>query len=137
MEYIVGVLLAVVTCVTITVIGLDRSRSFYPVVLIVVASYYCLFAVMSGSRSALLLDGAIALVFAAAAVIGFRTSLWLVATALAAHGAMDLVHHHLIANSGVPSWWPGFCAAFDIIAAAYLSLCLIFRDNSYARNNAE
>ena len=133
MEYIVGVLLAVVTCVTVTVIGLDKGRSYYPVVMIVVASYYCLFAIMSGSRSALLLDGAIALGFAVAAVIGFRTSLWLVAAALAVHGAMDLVHHHIIVNSGVPPWWTGFCAAFDIVAAAYLSVRLKLAGESYSR----
>lgn len=137
MEYIIGMLLAVVTCVTVTVVGLDRGRSFYPVVMIVIASYYCLFAVMGGSRPALWLDGAIALLFAGAAVIGFRTTLWLVAAALAAHGAMDLVHHHLVANAGVPSWWPGFCAAFDIIAAAYLALRLALGDKSYARIQLE
>lgn len=130
MEYVIGMLLAVLTFLIVTVVGLDRGRSFYPVVMIVIASYYCLFAVMGGSRSALWLDGAIALFFAGAAVIGFRTTLWLVAAALAAHGAMDLFHHHLIANAGVPSWWPGFCAAFDIVAAAYLALQITFRGES-------
>lgn len=125
MEYVIGMLLALVTCVTVTVVGLDRGRSFYPVVMIVIASYYCLFAVMGGSRSALWLDGAIALLFAGAAVIGFRTTLWLVAAALAAHGAMDLIHHNIVANAGVPSWWPGFCAAFDITAAAYLAASIL------------
>jgi hypothetical protein len=38
MEYIVGVLLALATGGSATVIGFDRSRSFYPVVLIVIAS---------------------------------------------------------------------------------------------------
>jgi hypothetical protein len=89
MEYVIGMLLAGVTCITVTMVGLDRDHSFYPVVMIVIASYYCLFAIMGGSRSALWLDGAIALLFAGVAVIGFRTTLWLVAAALAAHGAMD------------------------------------------------
>jgi hypothetical protein len=137
MEYVIGMLLAVVTCVTVTVVGLDRGRSFYPVVMIMIASYYCLFAVMGGSRAALWRDGAIALLFAAAAVIGFRTTLWLVAAALAAHCAMDLVHHHLVENAGVPLWWPGFCAAFDVIAAAYLALRLTLGGKSYARIKSE
>ena len=131
MNYIVGLLLALATGGLATVVGFDRSRSFYPVVLIVIASYYCLFAVMGGSTAALWLDTAIAAVFAVAAIIGFRTSLWLVAAALAAHGAMDVVHHHMIVNAGVPMWWPGFCSAFDITAAAYLAVCIVRRSESH------
>lgn len=129
MEYIVGGLLALVTCIAVTLIGFDRSRSFYPVIMIVIASYYCLFAVIGGSRTALWYDLAIALLFAGVAVIGFRTTQWLVVAALAAHGGMDLVHHHLVANAGVPSWWPGFCAAFDVIAAGYLAFNLLRRED--------
>ena len=29
-----------------------------------------------------------------------------------------------IANPGVPTWWPGFCLAYDVIAAGYLSWLL-------------
>lgn len=122
MEYVLGVLLALATGAFATVIGFDRGRSFYPVVMIVIASYYCLFAVMGGSVSALWCDAAVMAVFAAVAVAGFRTTLWLVVVALFAHGSMDLVHRHLIDNVGTPQWWPGFCSAFDITAAAYLAL---------------
>jgi hypothetical protein len=59
-----------------------------------------------------------------AAVIGFRTNPWLIVAALAGHGLMDLVHHELVSNPGIPSYWPGFCAAFDIVAAFYLALLL-------------
>lgn len=122
MEYVLGVLLALSTGAFATVVGFDRSRSFYPVVMIVIASYYCLFAVMGGSSGALWLDATVMAIFAAAAVAGFRTSLWLVVLALFAHGSMDLVHQRLIDNAGTPQWWPGFCSAFDIIAAGYLAL---------------
>jgi hypothetical protein len=124
MEYIVGTLLALAVCGSSALIGFDRARAFYPLMMIVIASYYCLFAVMGGGGTALWLDLAVAALFAGAAVLGFRTSLWLVAAALAAHGAMDFVHHRFIANAGVPSWWPGFCAMFDIAAAAWLALLL-------------
>jgi hypothetical protein len=104
-----------------TVVGLDRDRAFYPTVMMVVAPYYALFAVMGGSTHALLIEGAVATVFLAVALVGFRYSLWLVVAALASHGVLDLFHGQLIANPGVPVWWPAFCLAYDGVAAGYLA----------------
>jgi len=64
------------------------------------------------------------LFFGAAAVIGFRTSLWIIVAGLFGHGLFDAVHGHLIANPGVPAWWPAFCAGYDVLAAACLALQL-------------
>jgi hypothetical protein len=104
--------------------GLDRDRAFYPVVTIVIASYYALFAVMGASTHALVLESLAGAVFLAAAVTGFRWSLWVVVVALAAHGVFDLTHAAFIANPGVPNWWPEFCLTFDVTAAAYLAWLL-------------
>jgi hypothetical protein len=107
-----------------TGIGLDRDRAFYPVVTIVIASYYVLFAVMGGSTHALLLESLVCAVFLAVAVAGFRWSLWVVVVALAGHGILDLTHADVISNPGVPTWWPAFCLTYDISAAAYLAWLL-------------
>ena len=104
-----------------TVVGLDRDRAFYPTIMVVIASYYILFAVMGGSRDALLIEGAVATVFLAAALVGFKHSLWLVVAALAAHGILDVFHGQLITNPWVPAWWPAFCLAYDGVAAWYLA----------------
>ena len=121
MAILIGALLALVVGLFATVVGLDRDRAFYPVVTMVVASYYALFAVVSGSSEALLAESIAILGFLGAAVAGFRISLWLVAAALAAHGLFDFVHGHLIVNPGVPAWWPAFCGAYDVVAALYLA----------------
>jgi hypothetical protein len=63
-------------------------------------------------------------VFVIAALVGFRSSLWIVVTALAAHGLLDFVHDRVIANPGVPVFWPAFCGAYDVVAAAYLAWLL-------------
>lgn len=120
-EYLVGVSLALLVGLLALLTGLDRDRAFYPVVMIVIASYYELFGVMGGSHSALAVESLVFAVFAAVAVIGFKTSLWLIVGALAAHGLFDFVHADLIANPGVPPWWPGFCLSFDLAAALYLA----------------
>ncbi len=53
MEYLVGVGLALVVCVFSMLVGFDRDRVYYSAVLIVVASYYILFAAMASSTPAL------------------------------------------------------------------------------------
>jgi hypothetical protein len=40
---------------------------------------------------------------------------------LFAHGVYDFFHGHLFINPGVPVWWPQFCSAFDVVAAAFLA----------------
>lgn len=128
MSIIIGVTLALLVAVFGRLSGFDRERSFYSTILIVVASYYVLFAVMGGSTRALILESIVMTVFAAFAVAGFNRSLWLVAAGLAAHGVMDFFHGHLVQNPGVPEWWPGFCGGYDVAAAACLAWILKSRE---------
>jgi hypothetical protein len=121
---LVGAVLAFAVGLFATTSGLDRDRAFYPVLTIVVAHYYALFAVMGASTHALVLESLVCAVFLAVAVTGFRWSLWVVVVALAAHGIFDLTHAAVISNPGVPSWWPEFCLTFDVTAAAYLAWLL-------------
>ena len=122
--YVVGVVAALAVAAFARSVGFDRDRAFYPTVLVVVASYYVLFAVMGGSTRALALEGAGMLVFAVVAVVGFRRDLRIVAAALAAHGVFDLVHAPLIANPGVPAWWPAWCMSYDVAAGVVLAWLL-------------
>lgn len=110
-----------------TVVGLDRDRAFYPTVLIVIALYYPLFAVIGGSHPALVVESGVATAFIVLAIVGFRYSLWLTVAALASHGILDVVHGQVIANPGVPVWWPAFCLTYDVAAAAYLAVLLLRR----------
>jgi hypothetical protein len=95
MEYFVGVVLAFFVSLGATVVGLDRDRAFYPVVTMVVASYYALFAVIGGGQALQ----------------------WELIP-------ISLFHAGLIHNPGVPSWWPMFCMTYDLVAAAYLAWLL-------------
>jgi hypothetical protein len=51
MEYLIGVMLSLAVVGLATVVGFDRDPTFYPTLLIVIASYYALFAVMGASGS--------------------------------------------------------------------------------------
>jgi hypothetical protein len=122
MPYVVGIVLALAVAAFARLVGFDRDRAFYPTVVMVVASYYVLFAAMSGSLHTVLLESAGMTVFIIAAVVGFRSSEWIVAAALAGHGIFDLFFHgHLVENTGMPVWWPAFCAAYDVTAGGALA----------------
>jgi hypothetical protein len=127
MAYIVGVVLALILCAFGTAVGLDRERGFYVTQMIVIALLYGLFAAMSGSTQVLTMESVGITLFILAAVIGFRTSLWIVAVALAAHGVYDFMHPHLFENPGAPLWWPAFCGAYDIVAGIYLGVLIVSR----------
>lgn len=124
MAYLIGGGLALAIGVMATLVGLDRDRAFYPTVVLVVASYYALFAVLGGSSHALVVESVFIAAFVAAALAGFKYSPWIVAAALAGHGVFDAFHARLIANPGVPEWWPRFCGTYDVVAAAGLALLI-------------
>ncbi len=127
MEYVVGLLLSLGVAGLATLIGLDRDRAFYPTVLIVVASYYVLFAVMGASGPTLAIEIAVASGFLLLAVFGFTKNLWLIAAGIAGHGVFDFVHHLFIENPGVPQWWPGFCLTVDVLLGGWLAARLMSR----------
>lgn len=126
MPLLIGALLAAAAAVFAALSGFDRSRAVYPLSLIVIATYYPLFAILGGAGEALPAELVLVTAFTLVAVWGFRRNLWLVVLALAAHGVMDAVHPHLVSNPGVPSWWPQFCLAYDLVAAGGLAV-LIWR----------
>ena len=105
--------------------GLDRDRALYPVTLIVIASYYVLFATMGGADA---LPGELiaAAVFVVVAIFGFRTTLWWAAAGIAGHGIFDwFVHPRLIANPGMSAFWPAFCGSIDVALGVLLAILLL------------
>jgi hypothetical protein len=124
MPYVVGIVLSVGVAFLARSVGFDRDRAFYPTVLIVIASYYVLFAATGDSVETVLLESVVMIGFAIAAVAGFKSSAWIVVGALAGHGVFDVLHGEVLENAGVPVWWPAFCLAFDLGAAASLAWLL-------------
>jgi hypothetical protein len=125
MEYLIGLILSLAVAGFAAAIGFDRERAFYPTVVIVIASYYVLFAAMGGSRGTLIIEILVASGFLLVAVLGYQRNVWLVVAALIGHAVFDFVHRLVIDNPGVPHWWPGFCLAFDALLAVILAARLI------------
>jgi hypothetical protein len=121
----IGIVIALAVSGYATVLRLDRDRAFYPTVLVITATYYVLFAVIGGASRVVVIETLVAGGFVMAASLGFRRDLWLVCAGLVAHAVLDMFHTRVVANPGMPAWWPAFCLAFDVAAAAYLAWRLV------------
>jgi hypothetical protein len=121
MPYVVGIVLSLGVALFARLVGFDRDRAFYPTVLIVIASYYVLFAAMIESVHTVLLESMVMTGFLIAAVVGFKSSAWIVVGGLAGHGVFDALRGNVLENAGVPIWWPAFCLAYDLGAAGGLA----------------
>ena len=119
--YLIGTCLALAVSQGARLAGFDRDRAFYPTVLAVTASYYGLFAVMGGAPQDSLGEFAVIGIFLGGALVGFKMSPWFVVAGFVAHGVLDFFHDGLIANPGMPRWWPAFCLSYDFAAAIYLA----------------
>jgi len=117
---LVGVLTAVAIAALAKSTRFDQDRSFYPTVLVVIASYYLLFAVMGGSGQALVWELVAAVAFSTMAIIGALHLPLLVGVGIVAHGFFDLVHFAMMENAGVPDWWPGFCGSLDVVLGLWV-----------------
>ncbi len=124
MVYMIGLTLGLGIGMLTSVVGMDRDRALYPAILIVIASYYVPFAFM-GVGGALFSELLIAAAFLIVAIVGFRTSLWIVAIAVVGHGVQDIFHSRFIVNPGAPTWWPMFCASIDVAMGMFLAWRLL------------
>lgn len=119
---LIGAAVGILTIVTARLI--HGERWLYSLSLLVLPGLYALFALRANEPAAgikELLYGipyiVAGLVFALASVRGSAIivgALWLL------HGLSDLVHGRLVANTGVPSWYPVFCFVVDAVVGSYL-----------------
>jgi hypothetical protein len=120
----IGATLALVVGLLARLSSFDRDRAFYPTVLLIVAHYYLLFGIVSGSHDSLLGEFMVFVPFLVASFAGFKWTPWFVVVGLGGHGVLDLFHSHVVTNPGVPVWWPDFCLAYDVVAAGLLATLL-------------
>ncbi len=74
-EYIIGIVLALVISFSAKLADFDRDGAFYPMLLAVIAALYVLFAAVSGSVHALIVESLVMTVFLSLALIGFKLNL--------------------------------------------------------------
>ena len=93
----------------------------YALSLILIASVYIGFAVADGRPTVIAVESSVAAIFVVVAAAAIPGPAWLLVIGLAGHGLKDLWQHrsHFVAGT---RWWPPFCCAVDLVAAALITV---------------
>lgn len=112
-EIIVGVSAGAAIAFSAHILKFDQDRSFYPTILIVIASCYVLFAMLAqqGARGEII----VSIVFIALAIAGHIGWYWIVGLGFFLHGFYDLGHALWGGGGHLPERWAGFCFGADLI----------------------
>lgn len=120
---IVGILIAIIAISMAKDLQL-RPRA-YAIALVALPCVYMMFGLSAGDIGATALEFAFGLPFFIIGYVcykkGFKASGILVTALWALHAAYDIFHHMLVANDGVPGWYPAFCFGFDVMIIIYLA----------------
>ena len=100
------------------------QRWLYSIGLLVLPSLYALFALQAGERAVSVKEMLYGIPFLVAglvfAFVSVRHSAVVVGMFWILHGVYDIVHGRLLANPGVPGWYPVWCCSVDVVIGAYL-----------------
>ncbi|QFU07213.1 hypothetical protein PARPLA_01268 [Rhodobacteraceae bacterium THAF1] len=111
---------------TVALMAIGRvmnQRGTWATAMVAIASFYVVFAIQSGNTLEIVVHTGLAAGFAALAIIGARTSSWLLVAALLGHGIFDVFAGSVIANPA-PDWWGPFCLGIDVLLALALAAIL-------------
>ena len=121
-EALIGAAVGVLTIVVARVIR--GQRWLYAIGLLTLPSLYASFALRAGEQAVAVQEMIYGIPFLLAGVVFAVASVRYSAAAVGAlwilHGLFDLTHSQLIANAGVPDWYPGWCCSVDVVIGAYL-----------------
>jgi hypothetical protein len=122
LEALIGVAVGVLTIISARIIR--GQRWLYSLGLLTLPSLYAFFALQVGEPAVGVKEMiygipyvVVGLVFA---FVSVRQSAVVVGAFWILHGLYDLTHSRFIINTGVPSWYPVFCFAVDVVVGSYL-----------------
>lgn len=100
------------------------ERWLYSLGLLTLPGIYAFFALQAGEQAAGVEEMIYGVPYVVAGLVftfvGVRQSAVVVGMFWLLHGLYDLVHGRLIANAGVPDWYPIFCFVVDVVIGSYL-----------------
>ena len=118
-----GIVLSLATLPIHLLLDPQRSVEISAVVVAMIGAIYIGFALQKGTVRQIAVEALVAACFFAAALAGLWWNPWVIPLAYVAHGLWDSYHH--VRSRGlvaIPRWYPPFCAAFDWIYAAGLTI---------------
>jgi len=121
-EALAGAAAGVLTIVFARIIR--GERWLYALGLLTLPSLYAFFALRVGEQAVGVEEMMYGIPFVVAglvfAFVSIRQSAVVVGAFWILHGLYDLIHGRLIANAGVPGWYPVWCCSVDVVIGAYL-----------------
>ncbi len=120
MDYLGGAVAAACVCAFGTLVGYDRDRAYYPMVLALLTMVSTAVAAADTSLGSVARDLGVFAAFLAVAVLGYRTSLWLVIAGFLAHAAIATARASALIDVGGPAWWTASSFSFDLVVGVYL-----------------
>ncbi len=100
--------------------GEDRADYIFAAGLTIAAAIYAAFSMNAGPAQWVLIELGGVAVFAAISIIGYRTSILLLAVGWTIHVGWDVWHSMVESIRFVPEWYPMLCISFDIVVGIYL-----------------
>ncbi len=116
-----GLVFGVIQAVSPVAIWWLPSATVYALSLPLIAAVYIGFAVADGRPIVIAVESTIAAIFVVVAAAGITGPAWLIVIGLVGHGLKDLWQHHSQYVAGT-RWWPPFCCAVDMLAAAIIAV---------------
>jgi hypothetical protein len=115
----------------------DAGRRLYAIGLLVTALIYVAFPVIGGADSRSLgLEAVGLLLYGAAAWIGFRKSIGLLALGWAMHSVWDVALHLQGAGAAyTPDWYPWGCTSFDLVVGGAVFVSGVQAERRIARES--
>ena len=101
-----------------------EAGTVYALSLILIASVYIGFAVADGRPTVIAVESSVAAIFVVVAAAAISGPAWLLVIGLIGHALKDLWQHrtHFVAGT---RWWPPFCCAVDLVAAALIAIRIV------------
>ena len=118
-ELLVGLVVGIGIIVLGKSCGFENDRGFYPILLIVIALYYVLFAFQRMVWVEIATETLVAVLFSMLALGGHQRKFMLVGLGLILHGMYDIFHQHLPLTTEAPQWWPLFCFGVDVVLGGW------------------
>ena len=117
----IGAVLALATLPLHLLVSHELSVVLAALLVAVVGAIYIGFALRDGRLRNITIEIVIGVAFMGAAAIALTGHPWIIPAAFVAHGLWDAAHHRLV-DTQMPRWYIPFCAVYDFVFAAGLTL---------------
>jgi hypothetical protein len=120
---LIGLGLGIITIALHMLLTKSKGLQLTSFLMILIASVYYGFALLSKNKTAILTEIIVASIFVMMGIFGLWISPWIIIIGLFLHGFWDIAHHNSsIGLVEIPKWYIPFCATYDWTIAIYITL---------------